>query len=382
MSVKSNYFKMGKEEFNEYLNNLKKENNSIHLLNNNFYYNNCYNSNNMILVLNNKITEFNFLIESFSQFVKHQIVQSFLIEEIEATNKIENIYSTRHDIFKIINDVSSSKDKKIISIANAYKHLLENGGYQIFSNSNVRNLYDEVLKGSIEKDDLPDGLYYRINSVYTTNGLNLIHTGVIGEENINKMMEEFIRLYNSNIEVLTKMILCHVMFEYIHPFYDGNGRLGRFLMSNGLFLENKKYFSLIISLALEYEKEKYYKAFKEANDKYEFGFLNTYVETVCSILINQVDILIKKINLDKEKLLNYKTNIKMTKSEKKIYSLLSEASIFSNYGVSSIEILKETNVSKRTLIYSLNKFREYKILNETKIGRNSYFKLVENKELI
>lgn len=243
-------------------------------------------------------------------------------------------------------------------------------------------MYDEVLKGSIEKDDLPDGLYYRINSVYITNGLNLIHTGVIGEENINKMMEEFIRLYNSNIEVLTKMILCHFMFEYIHPFYDGNGRLGRFLMSNGLLLENKKYFSLIISLALEHEKEKYYKAFKEINDKYEFGFLNTYVETVCSILINQVDILIKKINLDKEKLLNYKTNIKMTKSEKKIYSLLSEASIFSNYGVSSIEILKETNVSKRTLIYSLNKFREYKILNETKIGRNSYFKLVENKELI
>lgn len=132
MSVKSNYFKMGKEEFNEYLNDLKKENNSIHLLNNNFYYNNCYNSNNMILVLNNKITEFNFLIESFSQFVKHQIVQSFLIEEIEATNKIENIYSTRHDIFKIINDVSSSKDKKIISIANAYKHLLENGDIKSF----------------------------------------------------------------------------------------------------------------------------------------------------------------------------------------------------------------------------------------------------------
>lgn len=70
MDVKSNYFKMGKEEFN-------------------------------------------FLIESFSQFVKHQIVQSFLIGKIETTNKIENIYSTRYDIFKIINDVSSSKDKKL-----------------------------------------------------------------------------------------------------------------------------------------------------------------------------------------------------------------------------------------------------------------------------
>lgn len=68
----------------------------------------------------------------------------------------------------------------------------------------------------------------------------------------------------------------------------------------------------------------------------------------------------------------------MTKSNNKIYSLLCEASIFSNYGVSSEEIIKETGVSKRTSIYSLNKLRDNSLLIETKIGKFSYYKVVKS----
>ena len=38
MSVKSNYFKMNKEEFENYINNLKHSSSSIHLLNNKYFY--------------------------------------------------------------------------------------------------------------------------------------------------------------------------------------------------------------------------------------------------------------------------------------------------------------------------------------------------------
>lgn len=63
----------------------------------------------MLLVLNKKILELDFIINSFTNFLKKQIIQSFIIDEIESTNKIENIFSTKHDIFKIINEVSMSK---------------------------------------------------------------------------------------------------------------------------------------------------------------------------------------------------------------------------------------------------------------------------------
>lgn len=378
MSVKSNYFKMNKEEFEYYINNLKHSSGSIHLLNNKYFYYLSTETNNLIISLNKKIIELDSLINSFTPFSKRQIVQSFLIEEIEATNKIENINSTRHDIFKIINQISCSKDKKIISISNAYKQLLEVGAVKITSNNDIRVIYDKILLGAIENDDLPDGTFYRQNSVYITDGLGLVHTGTVGEDNIIKLMDEFINLYNSDTEVLTKMILCHFMIETIHPFYDGNGRLGRFLISNGIFLETKSYSSFIISLALEHEKDKYYKAFKQASDKYEFGSLNTYLNTILLILQNEFSIIIKKLLYSKDELENYSLNLKMTKSDNKIYSLLSEASVFSNYGVSSEEIIRETGVSKRTLIYSLNKLRANSLLIETKIGKFSYYNVVKS----
>lgn len=55
MSVKSNYFKMNKEEFENYLNNLKHSSSSIHLLNNKYFYYLSTKTNNLIITLNKKI---------------------------------------------------------------------------------------------------------------------------------------------------------------------------------------------------------------------------------------------------------------------------------------------------------------------------------------
>lgn len=376
MSVKSNFFKLNKTDFDKYLNDLKTSNNSIHLLEDKFFFNQTVEISNMVISLNKKILGLDFIINSFTEFSKKQIIQSFIIDEIESTNKIENIFSTKHDIFKIISEASKSKEKKIISIANAYQYLLEKKGTYIKSIQDIKNLYNIVLKDAIEKSDLPDGIYFRKEPVYITNGINNIHVGISDEEKINKLMNEFVNFYNSKNDVLIKMILCHFMFEYIHPFYDGNGRLGRFLFSNGIYFETKSYFSFAISSSLLHEKDKYYKALKIANDKYEFGCLNAYVETILIILNNQIDLLIKKINTEKAKLNDFKLSFKMTKSEVKISKLISEASIFSYFGVSNEEILKETQVSKRTLIYILNKFKEKNILIDTKIGKFDYHKFI------
>ena len=376
MSVKSNFFKLNKTDFDKYLNDLKTSNNSIHLLEDKFFFNQTVEISNMVISLNKKILGLDFIINSFTEFSKKQIIQSFIIDEIESTNKIENIFSTKHDIFKIISETSKSKEKKIISIANAYQYLLEKKGTYIKSIQDIKNLYNIVLKDAIEKSDLPDGIYFRKEPVYITNGINNIHVGISDEEKINKLMNEFVNFYNSKNDVLIKMILCHFMFEYIHPFYDGNGRLGRFLFSNGIFFETKSYFSFAISSSLLHEKDKYYKALKIANDKYEFGCLNAYVETILIILNNQIDLLIRKINTEKAKLNDFKLSFKMTKSEVKISKLISEASIFSYFGVSNEEILKETQVSKRTLIYTLNKFKEKNILIDTKIGKFDYHKFI------
>jgi Fic family protein len=61
--------------------------------------------------------------------------------------------------------------------------------------------------------------------------------------------EAFLNLDNSNLPVLIQVALIHAQFESIHPFLDGNGRLGRlliplFLVSKGVLQEPLLYLSL------------------------------------------------------------------------------------------------------------------------------------------
>lgn len=378
MSIKSNYFKMSKEDFNKYLDSLKNSNSTIYLLGDKYFYTPTSKMMETIIELNKRVNEFDLIIDTFTEFSKRQIIQSFLIDEIESTNKIENIIFTKHDIFSIINNVSTSNDKKIVSISNIYRQLLNNRGVQIKTCSDIRNLYDIIFKNSIDRDDLPDGKYFRKDAVYISDGSTSKHVGTLGEENIIDQIKEFIKLYNSDQEIFTKMILSHFMFEYIHPFYDGNGRLGRFLFSNGLYLKSKSYFSFLISHSFELEKNKYYKSFKLAYDKYEFNCLNSYVELMLKILSDQVKLQINSLMMMKKKLNEFDKPFKMSKSEGKIYKIINEATIFTHFGISNDEIINETGVSKRTLIYTLNKFKDKDLLDETKIGKYTFHRIKEN----
>ena len=378
MSIKNKFHTLNKKEFDEYLNKLKESEGTLIFLScfdKSFFYYQSNEIDQLLLSLNKAQWKFDNLINSFSYFAKNQIIQSYLIEEIESTNKIENIYSTKHDIFSIIKEVSSKSNKKLKSITNSYKLLLDENRLNITSLGSIKNTYDSLLLDCIEAKDIYDGKYFRKDVVYINDGSKNVHTGLINEESINLAMEEFIKIYNSNIELYKKMILSHFILEYIHPYYDGNGRLGRFLFSSGIYKESNSLFAFLISTCLLNEKSKYYKAFKVADDPLEFGCLNEYVKIITEILLRQINNEITKLESKKEKINNLVKLSTFSKSENKIYSLLAEAAILTDFGVSNDEIINECNVSKRTLIYTLNKLKELNLLEDTKIGKLTYHKI-------
>ena len=89
MSLKTTYFKIGKKEFDLYLSNLKSSNNTIYLLNNKYFFVQSIEISNKALELNKKMIKLDMILNSYSEFAKRQIIQSFLIDEIESTNEIE-----------------------------------------------------------------------------------------------------------------------------------------------------------------------------------------------------------------------------------------------------------------------------------------------------
>lgn len=82
-------------------------------------------------------------------------------------------------------------------------------------------------------------------------------------EHIEAMMDALILEYSSihNLHFLEKISNFHLEFEHIHPFNDGNGRIGRVLMNYQLMQ-----FGFPTVIIRDKEKDAYYDSFKEYRD--------------------------------------------------------------------------------------------------------------------
>lgn len=97
---------------------------------------------------------------------------------------------------------------------------------------------------------------------------------------VNLLLQNFFSWYNktkSKINPVELAALAHVRFESIHPFGDGNGRIGRLMMN--CILDESKYPMLNIQYAQRY---RYYKVLERsnlANDDMPFlqWFIKTYI---------------------------------------------------------------------------------------------------------
>ena len=112
----------------------------------------------------------------------------------------------------------------------------------------MSNIRDEIA-GRFRKDDE----YVRVGS----------HIAPPPKE-INESLEKMFSEYNAtNHENIIKRIArLHLAFEYLHPFNDGNGRIGR-VMNNYLLIREG-----FVPINIKFiDRKKYYDAFKEFDEK-------------------------------------------------------------------------------------------------------------------
>ena len=95
-------------------------------------------------------------------------------------------------------------------------------------------------------------------------------------QGINKLMKEFFAWHNKNKKIMHPVELAaraHYKFEKIHPFGDGNGRIGRLIIA---YILRKNNYPLLI---IEYKKRKSY---YHALSKQETDFLNWFIRRYVS----------------------------------------------------------------------------------------------------
>ena len=240
----------------------------------------------------------------FPQIAIKEIINKILSNELYKTNKIEGIESSKSQIYSSLkeNGKLNKKENKLDGIIKKYKDIMEKNfkdTQHIESLSSFRKIYDEMFEDFEKSGNYKlDGKYFRKNTVKVINGLgNTIHIGVNGEEAIEKNIEDLIQFMNiKDIPFLVKASISHFFFEYIHPFYDGNGRFGRYLLSLYLArkLDNLTAFS--VSYSISKNLDDYYKSFIEVEDVNNYGEITFFVENILKTIKNGQEMIIELLN--------------------------------------------------------------------------------------
>jgi Fic family protein len=159
-------------------------------------------------------------------------------------------------------------------------------------------------------------------------------------------MENFLHNKDIHIPTLIKAGIAHYQFETIHPFLDGNGRVGRLLIT--LFLVNEKILTkplLYLSAYFEKNKSLYYDNLtrvREKNDMLQWlkYFLIGIEQTASKSVITLGKILALKQQIEKQ------MHIKLGRRSAKGIILLN--SLFVNPVVTVAEIQKICGLSKKS----------------------------------
>lgn len=108
---------------------------------------------------------------------------------------------------------------------------------------------------------------------------------------------DYLNYYDENIFI--KSCVFHYEFEFIHPFSDGNGRMGRLFQTCLLAKEEALFYYLPVESIIRKKQQTYYEAISKSNLE---GSSNVFIEFMLDAIIETMNETLKQFNIDTESL--------------------------------------------------------------------------------
>ncbi|MCL2526002.1 MAG: Fic family protein [Coriobacteriia bacterium] len=281
-----------------------------------------------VLRLERKVSH---LWRSLPTIARRSYIRDLVTQEVVFTNQIEGVRSTRKEIEEALANYEQFPEdrgkKQFREFASLYLNLTrEQIGFPK-SPDDIRSIFDDVMEGQLDEEDVLDGRLFRREPVEVRGGHRLVHVGVTPESRIIEMLESMIQLVeHDDSPAVINAVLSHFLFEYVHPFYDGNGKTGRFLLALYLSEPLSMATALSVSKSIAENVNKYYKAFEEVEDRLNHGEATYFIIVMMEIILSAQEGLVDEL-VEKDRLLTE--------------------------GLGSIEQLGLTNDREKAIIYGL-----------------------------
>lgn len=176
-----------------------------------------------------------------------------------------------------------------------------------------------------------------------------VHFEAPPSKQVEREMEQFIQWFNSNEKesILGKAAKAHVYFESIHPFEDGNGRIGRALVEKFLSKALGHPTLIAVSAAIEKRRKEYYEALAVCNRTLE---ITSWVEFFAEVILQAQEDSQGHIHflMQKSKLMNSLAGTLNLRQEKALLRIFAEGKEGFKGGLSAENYIAITKASKAT----------------------------------
>lgn len=288
---------------------------------------------------------------------------SYVRKEALYSSQIEGTQATLEDIFDVESEVSTNIDvQDVINHVKATNYSIELAKELPICNRYIKKIHEVLLQGSRGEEKSPGEFRHSQNWIgaagSTLKNARYIPPCVI---DMHECMSDLEKYINSDVEIddLIKVALIHYQFETIHPFLDGNGRVGRVLILS--YLINKKkldYPCLNLSYYLKRNQLEYYDRMNNVRLRDDYiGWIDFFLQGVIEICKESIDCI-------KELLLLRNENIKLLNDNNKwLLTYLEKTPIID---------AKSTSIKTGVNYYKVNRtITKYVELGILKVSNNS-----------
>ncbi|WP_206513705.1 Fic family protein [Pseudoflavitalea rhizosphaerae] len=218
-----------------------------------------------------------------------ELRKSNRIKTIQASLEIEGNTLSIEQITAIVeNKRVLGPQKDILEVKNAivvYEKLNEFNPNSIQSLLHAHNL---LMKGLIDKSGK-----LRTKSVGIVKGSDITHIAPPGEMVKPLMNDLFGYLKSSKDLALIKSCVFHYELEFIHPFMDGNGRIGRLWQTVILKHQYPVFEYLPIETIVKQRQQQYYEALSKSDKS---GNSTIFIEFMLGIILESLEELLSQQN--------------------------------------------------------------------------------------
>jgi len=196
------------------------------------------------------------------------IVAPLLNKEAVASSKIEGTRTTVEEVLRYEAGNQKKEDSDILEVLNYRKAIYESIEYlkKKPSGENLIKTLHSTLLSSVRGKEKDPGNFRRTAVHLGKPGSKLDDAAYIppNPDDIQGLMKNWVEfVHESKYDLLIKVAIAHYQFEAIHPFMDGNGRVGRLMIPIMMYEQELiPYPYFYISEYFEQHRSEYYEALR------------------------------------------------------------------------------------------------------------------------